>query len=417
MRPVAFVAPYLLEATQRFVEAAARLPGVRLGLVTTEPVERIPPGLRHLLAGHWRVDEALDPDQLTGAVEGLGGQIGRVERLLGILEQAQVPMAQVRERLGLPGLDVATALAFRDKAHMKDRLRAAGVPVARHRLCRSADEARAFAADVGFPLVVKPPAGAGARSTFRLDDAAALDGWLAAAAPAPHDPAQVEEFLSGEEHSWDSATVGGRVVWWSVSRYLPTPLEVLRQPWVQWVVLMPRDVSGPEYAPITDVGPAALRALGLPYGIAHMEWFRRPDGSVAVGEVGARPPGAQISTLLSYVHDFDLHAAWARLEVFGEFDPPPRRWAAGAAYLRGQGSGDRVATIHGLEELQRELGHLVVEAKLPRPGQAPTGEYTGEGYVIVRHPETEVVERALARIVTGLRVELGPGGGQQAVRP
>ena len=43
--------PYLLEATTRFALAAARLPDVRLGLVTTEPLENVPPPLREVLAG------------------------------------------------------------------------------------------------------------------------------------------------------------------------------------------------------------------------------------------------------------------------------------------------------------------------------------------------------------------------------
>ncbi|HVF19702.1 MAG TPA: hypothetical protein VNA14_05615, partial [Mycobacteriales bacterium] len=95
----AFVAPYLLEATARFVVAAAELPGVQLGLITCEPADRIPPELRHRVAGHWRIDDALDPRQVASAVAGLGHQMGRVERLVGALEQLQVPLAQVREGL------------------------------------------------------------------------------------------------------------------------------------------------------------------------------------------------------------------------------------------------------------------------------------------------------------------------------
>src|ERR1700712_918700 len=101
----AFVAPYLLEATARFVSVAAELPDVRLGLVTCEPVERIPPELRARLDGHWRGDAALDPRQLAEAVHGLSGQLGRVERLVGALEQLQVPLAEVREYLGIEGMD------------------------------------------------------------------------------------------------------------------------------------------------------------------------------------------------------------------------------------------------------------------------------------------------------------------------
>ena len=193
----AFVAPYLLPATARFVSVAAELPDVRLGLVTSEPVERIPPDLGRRLAGHWRVDDALDPRQLAWAVSGLAGQMGRVERLVGALEQLQVPLAQVREALGIEGMDVRTAINVRDKSQMKETLQAAGIPCARHALVRSAGQATAFADEVGFPLVAKPPAGAGAQSTFRLDDGDMLRSWLAAVPLGDDSPALLEEFLTG----------------------------------------------------------------------------------------------------------------------------------------------------------------------------------------------------------------------------
>src|SRR4029453_19182548 len=96
--------------------------------------------------------------------------------------------------------------------------------------------------------------------------------------------------------------------------------------------------------------------------------FRRPDGSVAVSEVAARPPGAQISSMLGYVHDVDFYRVWAELVTLGSFEVPERQYAAGTAYLRGQGRG-RVGAVHGVDELQREIGHLVVESGLPDLGQ------------------------------------------------
>jgi hypothetical protein len=401
----AFVAPYLLEATARFVYVAATLPDVRLGLITSEPLEAVDPALRQHLAGHWRVDDALDPSQIAGAVNGLRQQMGPVERLVGALEQLQVPLAQVREGLGIDGMDVRTALNVRDKSRMKEALRAAGVPCARHALVHHPGEATAFADEVGFPLVAKPPAGAGAQATFRLDDRAMLDRWLAAVPLRAEAPALLEEFLTGDEHSYDSVSIDGSTVWASISDYSPPPLEVLRTPWIQWTVLLPRDISGPRYEGIHHWGPEALRALGVRDALTHMEWFHRPDGSVAISEVAARPPGAQLTSMHGYAHDFDLYRAWAELVILGRFDVPERRFAAGTAYLRGMGHG-RVRGVQGVEAIQQQVGHLVVEARIPQPGQPAGSDYLGEGYVIVRDPDTAVVADALHRIVSTIRVEL-----------
>jgi hypothetical protein len=402
----AFVAPYLLDATARFVEAAARLPDVELALVTCEPEDQLPAEVRSSLAAHWRTDGALDAGQIAAAVKALGERLGPVQRLLAVLEQLQVPVAQVREHLGIAGMDAATAHNFRDKAQMKSVLRAAGVPCARHRLADSAAAVAGFAREVGFPLVVKPPAGAGAKSTFRLDDLDDLRVWLEAAPPEPGRLALLEEFLTGEEGSYDSVMVDSQIVWDSVSSYLPTPLEVLRNPWIQWIVLMPRDIGGPENAGIRAIAPTALRALGLHTGLTHLEWFRRPDGTVAISEVAVRPPGAQISSMLCYAHDFDLYGAWAQLMVHGSFAPPERSWSVGTVFLRGQGTG-RVRAVHGLDRLPPEVRSVVVESRLPEPGQLSSSSYEGDGYIIVRHPDTAVVTNALRRLVTGVRVELG----------
>src|ERR1700745_955452 len=74
-----FVAPYPLATTARFVEAAGPLPDVRLALITCEPEDRVPPQLRPHLAGHWRIDDPLDPGQIAAAVQGLSRQLAPAE--------------------------------------------------------------------------------------------------------------------------------------------------------------------------------------------------------------------------------------------------------------------------------------------------------------------------------------------------
>ena len=410
MATAVFVAPYALDSTLRFLRAAASLPELRIGVMSQQPARALSGKLadeeQARIAGHVQLEDALDPDQLEAGVRRLAPALGgRVDRLLGILEPLQEPLAVVRERLGIRGMDEAEARCFRDKAHMKEVLRASRLPCARHCLATSASEARAFAREV-LPLVAKPPAGAGALATFRIEEPEQLEEWMRARPPSPQQPLLLEEFVQGREYSFDSVSLGGEHVFHSISCYAPTPLQVMETPWIQWTVLLPRSMAEPEFAPILAAGPAALTALGMVTGMTHMEWFRRSDGSIAISEVAARPPGAQFTSLISYAHDHDFYRAWAEVSVFESFDPPERRFAAGAAYLRGQGRGT-VLGVEGLDDARQELGDLIVEAKLPQRGQTKSSSYEGEGYVILRHPETSVVAEGLERLVSSLRVQLG----------
>jgi hypothetical protein len=405
MANVVFVAPYALDATSRFVTAVAEMPSARVGLISTDPVERFPSAVRLAVAGHWRTADCLDVDQLTAAVTALAEHLGSVDRLVAILENLQVPLGEVRDRLGIAGLSAAVAANFRDKAQMKQVFEAAGVACARSTRVSSAADAATFADRVGFPFVVKPLAGAGARNTFRIDDGEQMQRWLSGSPPDAGSPMLLEEFVRGDEHSFDSVMVDGRLVWYSISRYLPSPLDVLEHPWIQWCVLLPRDVDGPEYGAIVETADRALSALGLRTGLTHMEWFRRSDGVEVVSEVAARPPGAQFMTLMSFAHDADMHAAWARLVVDDHFEPPPRRYAVGAAYLRAQGQGRSIVAAHGLDRISAATMSRVVDVRLPRAGSPPSGTYEGDGHVIVRDEQTAAVEESLRELIGTIRLE------------
>jgi len=250
---VVFAAPFFLDTTLRFIEAVADLPGVQTTLVSQDPAEKLPPGLESKLAGHWRVEDGLAPGELAAAIAGLARRHGAVHCLLGTLEQLQVPLAEVRERLGIPGMGIEAALNFRDKARMKSVLQAAGLPCARHARLTDPAQAWEFVQQVGFPAVLKPPAGAGAVATFRVGSDEELRRALAAMPPAPQREVVIEEFVAGEEHSFDTVSIRGRAVWHSLTHYFPTPLQVLENPWIQWCVLLPREVDHPRYDEIRRV--------------------------------------------------------------------------------------------------------------------------------------------------------------------
>ncbi len=406
-RNVIFYAPFPADVTQRFVRAVSKLSDVRLlGVVHTPP----PGDEARVYDDLVRIERPLEASAIIEGVGELIRRHGQPYRIVGILEAAMVQLAEARAHFKVEGTEPKVAELFRDKHRMKKALSDAGLPVARNAILRSLADAKQFADRVGFPLVLKPVEGMGAKSTFRIRNMGQLVSTANSLGVGHGQELLAEEFLRGREFSFETITVGGEVKLHSVSHYLPTCLEVVENPWIQWCCLLPRDISGHEYDGARKLGFAAIKALGLKDGVTHMEWFQRPDGSLAIGEIAQRPPGANISLMTGVAHDFDLYRAWARATVDGEFEAKTeRKFAVGCAYLRGMGRG-RVAQVTGVREVHEAVGKYIVEAKLPTVGAQKSDSYEGDGYVVVKHPDTEVVKKALKFVIDTVRVQYADFG-------
>lgn len=404
---VVFVAPFFGPNMRHCLDVLTAMDDVKVGVVTHVPQAHVPQA-RGPLAGHYQVDDALDPAQLTEATKAFVREWGRVDRLVGFLEPLQEPLAVAREQAGVDGVHAEVARRFRDKNRMKEVLAAAGLPVARQARAAGLEDARALAREVGYPLVVKPLDGVGSKDTWRVSDEAELSAALERLMPSPSRPVQVEEFVRGDEHTLEAVVLDGEVVWQSSTYYLPGPLTVLENPWMQYCVLMPKEQHEPHVQRFLDVNARALRALGLLNGITHMEWFDRgPDRAPVIGEVGARPAGVNITDMTGFAHDVDFWGKWCELEVRRTFSMPPRRYACGSAFLRGQGPGRTIVAVEGLNEVLRDLGDVVVKGKLPKVGQPRAAHYEGEGNLIVRHETTQGCLEALRAIVSRTRIVYG----------
>ena len=90
-----------------------------------------------------------------------------------------------------------------------------------------------------------------------------------------------------------------------------------------------------------------------------MEWYRKADGEVVFGEIGARPPGARVVDLMNYATDGDLYVGWAEAVVHGRMQPLERRYNVGSIFKRAQGVG-RITHVDGLDRLLAEYGDAVV---------------------------------------------------------
>lgn len=415
MPHVVFIAPRFLENTNRYLRAFTALDDVTLSVISEDPAAAMPAALRPRVAAHYGVADCLDGAQLTVATRALRSHVGPVDRLAGVLEQLQLPMAHARDALGIEGMGAEVARNFRDKDRMKAVLRAHGVPVARSALVHSVAELHAFISRVGLPVIVKPQAGLGTRATHRIEASPDLDDLVARGeGPTQTVPLQVEEFVRAREFTCETVTVRGEVVWRSGTRYFPSPLEAVETPWMQYCVLLPREEDGPPWDAFAPINAAALAALlgdaaptAAGTALSHMEWFLQEDTTRLVNEVGARPPGVQIMPMMSLAHEQDMIAAWAELITHDRFVPRPRRWACGAAFLRGHGAGSRVASVTGVEAAVEAVGDALVELRAPRVGMPRASGYEGEGWALVRHPTTAGATEALRALVERVQVRYG----------
>lgn len=413
MPHIVFIAPHFLENTNRYVRAFSKL-DVTLSVVSADPEVLIPEDIKPKVAGHYQIPNPLDAGQLTTAVRALSKGVGKVDRIAGVLEQLQLPLAEVRDALDIEGIRQDVARNFRDKDRMKAVLRKAGVPVAKSALATSMNELRAFIEQVGFPIIVKPQAGVGARATYRVTSTEEL----AALAknnivPSTNHPLQIEEFVRARENTCETVTVRGKPVWRSGTYYLPSPLETLETPWIKYCVLLPRedDEDHRRFHPINGAalaalfGPAAETSAGS--ALSHMEWFQRDDGTALVNEVGVRPPGVQIMPLMCLANEADLFSDWARLVSLDQFEPLTRKWAAGAAFIRGQGAGDRIVSVTGVDEAVAAAGDALVEFRTPKVGQPRAAGYEGESWALVRHATTDGARKALRALIELVQVRYG----------
>ena len=188
---------------------------------------------------------------------------------------------------------------------MKEVLRAAGVPTAKSTGASSAAEVRTFAAEVGYPLIVKPRSGAGASGTVQVKDAAELETAIAGAGFERGASVAVEEFIEGHEGFYDTLSVAGHIGHDFISHYYPNVLEAMRTRWISPQIVVTNRLDAPGYTALKVMGADVIRALGIGTSATHMEWFYGPRG-LKFSEIGCRPPGVGAWDLYSAANEFDL---------------------------------------------------------------------------------------------------------------
>jgi carbamoylphosphate synthase large subunit len=391
---IIFVEPAFPNNQRQFVRGLKQVGATVIG-IGERPGDWLDDELKSWMDHYHQVPSVTNVDAMVEAVRWVQDWLW-VDRLEATIEAHILPVAQVREATHIPGTSVRTAWLCRDKPSMKEALRQAGVPTAASTAADTAGEVYAFADRVGFPLILKPRAAAGALDTVKVDSRDELTGVLNHLGSVAS--IAVEEFVEGHEGFYDTLSIDGSIVHDFACHYFPNVLDAMRARWISPQFITTNRVdSAPDYAEVREMGERVNAALGIGTSATHMEWFFGPKG-LRFSEIGCRPPGVGAWDLYSAANDMDLYREWAHGIVHGTpSQHPSRAYSAGIIALRPDRDGT-ISGYSGLDEIQERYGPDILDAHLPDPGtptQPVEAGYMANAYIRMRHPDYDVLRGML----------------------
>jgi formate-dependent phosphoribosylglycinamide formyltransferase (GAR transformylase) len=395
---VVFVEPRFPGNQRHFVRALAEI-GAQVSAIGEGSKDSLDDDMRRWLIHYEQVGNVCDEQAVLEKVRFIQSR-KHVDRLEATVEAHIMPTAHVREAAGIPGTTTRTAYLCRDKPAMKEVLRAGGVPCAASDAAASADEVRAFAERVGYPIILKPRDGAGASGAVKVDSAGELDAAIRSLGldQGKGRSVAVEEFIEGHEGFFDTLTLKGEVMHEFATHYYPNVLEAMRTRWISpQFIATNRIDSAPAYEEVKALGRKVIQLLGIETSATHMEWFFGPKG-LKFSEIGCRPPGVRAWDLYNVGNDMDLYREWAMLIAAGRpSQRASRRFSAGIIAIRPDRDG-RIAGYEGMEVIGQRFKDNVIDWHLPpegTPTQPVEAGYMANAWIRMKHESYDDLRRIL----------------------
>lgn len=401
---VIFIEPSFPYNQREFVRALHAV-GARVIGIGERPPEYLDGEVKGWLSHYEQIRSVVHEPSLLAAVRKIQGLVW-VDRLEATVEAHIMPAAKVREASGIPGTSVKTAFLCRDKPAMKQALREAGIPTAQSTRATSPEDVAAFVKQAGFPIILKPTAGAGASGTYKVKSARELGPVMRECGLENGHEVAVEEFIEGHEGFLDTVTVDGQVMHEFITHYYPNVLEAMRERWISPQMVCTNRMDAEGYDEVKRMARKVIKTLRIETSATHMEWFYGPKG-LKFSEIGCRPPGVGHWDVYNAANEFDLYVEWASAIVHGRpMQQPSRRYACGMIALRPDRDG-RIAGYEGVDEIQHRFGDCIVAAKLPNPGtptQPVEAGYMANAWMRVRHPDYDRLREILDTIGQTIKV-------------
>ncbi|MEY9873009.1 biotin carboxylase [Streptacidiphilus sp. MAP12-33] len=378
----------------------------RVSYVTTEVGRvRVPDAA----AGVEIVDHTDDLVSVRKAVSALAEQFGPPQRIVALKEDDLLTAAILRDEWDCPGTRPEQALRFLDKLVMAGVVAARGLAVPAVAAVDSADAVRAFGAEHGWPVIVKPRIGSSSDGVSRLRGPSDADG-----VDYTERPMLAQVYNPHPIYHVDGVYQGGRLAAFRASRYVNDCLGFRTGDYLG-------SVEEDHPATVAAIGAAAERFLGTfdtdPL-VFHLELFVAPAVGTAAPactflEVGARVGGSEIPFLWREVYGYDLMAAALRLQLGEPLDVPELTDGEVAGWLLVPSPARRPCRITEVTPLSGRIPGLYAEALLGRGEVLPLAdayyEHVG-GRFRFRGATSRTVEQAIQAAAADFRISAEPVG-------
>jgi biotin carboxylase len=404
VKTVLFLATTTGYQTRMFGDAAERL-GVRLLFATDRCDQMDDPWWDGAIPVRFH-QEASTVEAILSAAERMP-----IDGILAVGDRPTIAAAYVAQLLGLPGNPPDAAKAARDKRITRTRLHDAGLPTPDVRAVTRRADPQALAAQVVFPVVIKPTVLSGSRGVIRADSASEfvdafervrrlLDAWdVRELRETAANEILIESYVPGREYALEGVLEHGWLHTFAIFDK-PDPLE---GPFFEETIYVtPSRASHDDQEAMRRAIAAAARALGLRHGPVHAECRVNAEG-VIVLEVAARPIGGLCARSLRFIGPRDESAGLEELllrHAIGESMTGWRREAdASGVMMIPIPAGGIYRGVSGVDDALREpnISEVSITAKadqqlVPLPEGA---SYLG--FIFARASRPAEVEQALRR--------------------
>lgn len=237
----------------------------------------------------------------------------KFDRVVALDEFDQEVAAQIREHMRLPGMNLSTALRYRDKLAMRSTARELGFLVPEFTGVFHYDDLRSYMSRMPGPWLLKPRAEASALGIRKITEPEQLWRALDELGDA-QSYFLLEQFVPGDIFHVDSIVSDGRVVFAVVHQYGRPPMQVMHDGGVFTTRTVDR--ASEDWAALEELNARLAPGLGMERGVTHAEYIKaHADGRFYFLEIAARVGGAFIADLVEQATGVNLWREWAKIEV------------------------------------------------------------------------------------------------------